>query len=161
MTQQFSSSPGKYDTDVYVDANIRETETIHGYILALPLPRKTLLKLCLIAEECFVNICSYAYEGRPASERKVRFSLAQTDRVFLRFEDNGIPYDPLSEVSGPVTKENAEFRIGGLGKFISFSFADDVRYEYREHKNILTLVIDVPECPDISADTENRKGETE
>ena len=118
--------------------DVRELEKIKAAILSLRLPRTLQLNLCLAAEECFVNICSYAFEGRDASGERILFNLSVSDRIRMRFEDGGIPYDPLEQVILPEDYD-MKTQIGGLGKLISFSIADDVRYEYRDGKNVLTL----------------------
>lgn len=128
------------ETDDLLDADVREMPKIRARILDLPLPRPTLLNLCLAAEEWFVNICSYAYEGAIDDVKKARFVLTLSDRVVMRFEDGGIPYNPLEDVPDTNEDYDPDLQIGGLGKFLSFSLADDVRYEYRDGKNILTLI---------------------
>ena len=53
-------------------------------------------------------------------------------------KNGGFPYDPLKQVILPEDYD-METQIGGLGKLISFTIADDVHYEYRDGKNNLTL----------------------
>lgn len=120
-------------------ADVREQEKIKAAILSLRLPRSLQLKLCLSAEECFVNVCSYAFEGRDASQERVGVRISVSDRVRIRFEDGGVPYDPLQQVACPEDYD-MQTQIGGLGKLISFTTADDVHYEHRDGKNVLTLI---------------------
>lgn len=120
------------------EVNVRELTRIKDAILSLPIPRRQQLELCLAAEEYFVNICSYAFpDGVPEGER-VRVSLSVSDRVILRFEDGGQPYDPLKDTAAP-DDYDLDAQIGGLGKFIARSNVDDVRYEYLDRKNVLTI----------------------
>ena len=128
----------KQTTALSLAVDIREMEKIKAAILSLRLSRSLQLNLCLSAEECFVNICSYAFEGRDSSNERILFNLSVSDRVRMRFEDSGIPYDPLEQVILPEDYD-METQIGGLGKLISFSIADDAHYEYRDGKNVLTL----------------------
>ena len=121
-----------------LNVDIREMTKIKEAILALPLARMLLLNLCLAAEECFVNICSYAFpDGVPEAE-KIHFTLSLSDRVTLRFSDCGQPYDPTEHIEAPEDYD-PDTQLGGLGKFLTVSVVDDVQYEYREQKNILTL----------------------
>lgn len=121
-----------------LDVDVREMTKIKEAILALPLARPLLLNLCLAAEECFVNICSYAFpDGVPEGE-KVHFTLSLSDRVTMRFSDGGQPYDPTEHVEAPENYD-PDTQLGGLGKFLTVSVIDDVQYEYRDQKNILTL----------------------
>lgn len=128
----------KQTTELSLAVDIREMEKIKAVILSLRLPHSLQLNLCLSAEECFVNICSYAFEGRDASNERILFNLSVSDRVRMRFEDGGIPYDPLEQVILPEDYD-METQIGGLGKLISFTTADDIHYEYQDGKNILML----------------------
>lgn len=124
--------------ELLLDIDMREIAKIKEAILALPLERASLLNLCLAAEECFVNICSYAFPGGVPDGEKVRFTLCLSDRVTLRFSDGGQPYDPTEYVEVPENYD-PDTQLGGLGKFLIVSVVDDVQYEYREQKNILTL----------------------
>ena len=55
------------------------------------------------------------------------------------FIDSGVPYDPLKKKDPDVTLSAAEREIGGLGIYMAKKSVDDISYEYREGKNILTL----------------------
>ena len=124
--------------ELLLDVDVHEMAKIKEAVLALPLERALLLNLCLAAEECFVNICSYAFpDGVPAGE-KVHFTLSLSDRVTLRFSDDGLPYDPTEQIDTPEDYD-PDIQLGGLGKFLTVSVVDDVQYEYRDQKNILTL----------------------
>ena len=88
----------------------------------------------LAAEEMFVNICSYAYD----TEGDVEVRLAGGDRVRLAFYDSGKRFDPTADLLD-IDEYDHDNSIGGLGRFLTFSIADEYRYEYRDGKNILTL----------------------
>ena len=70
----------------------------------------------------------------------VRVEAAEKPRsVVITFIDNGVPYNPL-EKEDPDTTLSAEAReIGGLGIFIVKKSMDEVSYEYKEGKNVLTI----------------------
>ena len=59
--------------------------------------------------------------------------------VTLRFRDRGIPYDPLARQDPDITTPAEERQIGGLGILMTKKLMDEVRYEYRDGQNILTL----------------------
>ncbi len=100
---------------------------------------KTRMQLDLVVEEIFVNIASYAYapgEGKAA----LRVELADDSRaVTLTFRDCGIPYNPLAREDPDVNSLAADRQIGGLGIFLTKQLMDELRYEYKDGKNILTL----------------------
>ena len=94
-------------------------------------------KICLVAEEIFVNICCYAYNGKEPGT--VRISTLLTGEEFiLSFADTGTPYNPLENVIDP-EEYNPDEQIGGLGKLMSFTIMDRQNYEYRNGYNVLTL----------------------
>ena len=127
--------PGKHlalAVDLEAFSRIRET------ILSCDLPRRTKFELCLAAEEIFVNICSYAFRDRDTAGEKILFTLTQSDGIRMRFCDRGIPYDPREKVIS-ADEYDPETQIGGLGKLIAFTVADQVDYEYADGQNILTL----------------------
>lgn len=118
--------------------DLQEFSKVRETILACDLPRRPKFELCLAAEEIFVNICSYAFKGRNTTEEKILFTLKQTDCITMRFCDRGIPYDPRENVIS-AGEYDPETQIGGLGKLIAFTVADQVDYEYTGGQNILTL----------------------
>ena len=84
----------------------------------------------------FVNICSYAYDT--VGEVEVRIA---TDKSMaeLTFIDGGKPFDPTVELPD-IDDYDYENTIGGLGRFLTFTMSDGYSYEYRDEKNILTII---------------------
>ena len=60
--------------------------------------------------------------------------------VIITFIDHGVPYDPLAREDPDVTLSAEERAVGGLGIFLVKKTMDDIRYEYRDGQNILTIV---------------------
>ena len=100
-------------------------------------PMNYLMKLQLVAEEIFVNITSYAYT-ETGGEVDVIFA-KDANLITLRFEDKGIPYNPLEKEDPDITLSAQERPIGGLGIFLVKQYVDDITYDYSDDKNILTL----------------------
>lgn len=98
---------------------------------------KDVLVLRLACEEIVVNVASYAYP--PDDEGWLDVLIQKTDRVVIRFEDGGIPFNPLEQKAPDTTLSWKKRRIGGLGVFLLRRKMDDVRYAYEDHKNILTI----------------------
>ena len=115
-------------------------------ILKLPVDEDMQKKLYLAAEEIFINICSYAYDAPEDVEMKI---LCEEDFAELTFTDHGRHFDPTDDVQ-KLEDYDYDHRIGGLGRFITFTIADDYRYRYEDGKNILWLkfVIDNKEKED-------------
>ena len=58
----------------------------------------------------------------------------------LTFIDSGVPYNPLEKDDPDTTLSAEDRKIGGLGIFLVKKSMDDMRYESKDGKNILTLV---------------------
>ena len=95
------------------------------------------MKLKLACEEIVVNVTSYAYpEG---SDGFLDVYIRKDDRIVIRFEDGGVPFNPLEHEDPDTTQPWDERPIGGLGIFLVRSMMDDVRYTYENQKNVLTI----------------------
>jgi len=99
--------------------------------------QKEILTLRLACEEIVMNVTSYAYPEE--SDGFLDVDIQKTDRITIRFEDGGVPFNPLVQKM-PDTKLSWEKRsIGGLGIFLLRYKMDDVRYAYEDNKNVLTI----------------------
>ena len=127
-----------------IEALIDNLDTVRQFVDAeleaadcLP---KIQMQIDLAVEEIFVNIANYAYdpETGPAT---VRVEVNPDHSVVsITFIDHGVPYDPLAK-EDPNVKLSADDRaVGGLGIFLVKKTMDDIRYEYVNGSNILTIV---------------------
>lgn len=106
---------------------------------------KIQMQIDLAVEEIFVNIAQYAYhpETGPATVRvEVK---PDGSAVMITFIDHGVPYDPLAKEDPDITLAGDERAIGGLGIFLVKKNMDDIRYEYVNGSNILTIVKGLPQ----------------
>ena len=102
-------------------------------------PMKAQMQIDIAAEEIFVNIAHYAY-APGTGQATVRVEIAGTPaEAAITFVDRGLPYDPLAKADPDVTLPAEDRPIGGLGIFMTKKIMDDVRYEYKDGQNILTL----------------------
>ncbi len=102
-------------------------------------PPDTKIQVDIAVEEIFVNISHYAYnpEVGPATIRAEVTEEPLT--VTLTFVDHGVPYDPLAKADPDITLSAEEREIGGLGIFMVKKSMDQVKYEYKDGQNILTI----------------------
>ena len=126
--------PAKVDalTDVISFAE----ETLEG----LGCSMKNQMAICVAIEEVFVNVANYAYQG---GEGNVGFAITfdQNTRVAtFVVADRGVEFDPLKKPDPDITLSAEEREIGGLGIFITKKTMDAVSYEYKDVKNILTMI---------------------
>ena len=103
-------------------------------------PPKTQLQIDVAVEEIFVNIAHYAYAPETGMATIRVETQAEPKRVMISFIDHGIPYDPLAKPDPDVTLSAEDRQIGGLGIFIVKKSMDNMRYEYQDGQNILTIM---------------------
>ena len=102
-------------------------------------PMLTQIAIDVAVEELFVNIASYAYD------KEIGVAVVQVEMlneplsVEITFIDNGKQYDPLANPDPDTTLAAKERKKGGLGIYVVKNSMDDMRYEYRDGKNILTI----------------------
>ena len=93
----------------------------------------------IAVEELFVNIASYAYDtGIGTAVVQVTVN-EEPLSVEITFIDNGKQYDPLAKEDPDTTLSVGQRKKGGLGIFMVKKSMDDVIYEYKDGKNILTI----------------------
>ncbi|MGN0389477.1 MAG: ATP-binding protein [Wujia sp.] len=105
-------------------------------------PMKVCMQFALCVEELFVNVASYAYEGK-TGDCTVSMKTQHTDTdgtAVFTIVDSGQPFDPLAKEDPDITLSADERQIGGLGIFMVKKSMDNVEYSYENKKNILTLV---------------------
>lgn len=97
------------------------------------------LHLELSVEEAYVNIANYAY-GSESGKVLIRCRVDENPlHVTVQFIDCGIPFNPLEKEDPDTSLEIEGKKIGGMGILLIKKYADQVDYEYRDKKNILTI----------------------
>ena len=103
-------------------------------------PLRTQMQITVAAEEIYVNSASYAY-APGTGEATVRLEITDDPAsVIITFIDSGVQFDPLKKADPDITLSAEERGIGGLGIYMTKKSMDEVRYEYTDGKNILTLM---------------------
>ncbi len=112
----------------FVDEQLKSVE----YVM------KARLQLELSIEEAYVNIAKYAYKEE--GEVVICCDLDEDPlRLTVQFIDCGIPYNPLKNKDPDISRDAEKKEIGGLGILLIKKNVDDLWYEYRDGKNILTI----------------------
>jgi anti-sigma regulatory factor (Ser/Thr protein kinase) len=119
-----------------------ELEALHAHLQRcgsrLRLPPKTLFEINLVLDELFTNIVSYGYPDD--NEDMVRISLSRRGGLLtLQIEDNGVPFNPLDFEAPELPCSLEECRIGGLGIHIIRKLTDEIHYQRKDAKNIVTI----------------------
>jgi len=81
------------------------------------------------------------YRPRPL-EIQCSIELADEGQSSVRIEDNGMAVNPLEQAPEPDLDADLDERdIGGMGVFLVLHSADEVNFERRDGRNILTIVL--------------------
>lgn len=100
---------------------------------------KIQMQIELAVEEIFVNIANYAYQPETGNAAVRVETDPERSVINITFTDSGKPYDPLAKEDPDVTLPIEKRRIGGLGIYLVKNKMDNVSYEYRDGRNVLTI----------------------
>ena len=96
------------------------------------------MQMNLAMEEAVVNVMNYAYPSGTQGDIMIDALMGNGKLQFV-ISDKGTPFDPTAEADADTTLSAEERPIGGLGIFLVRQLMDDINYEYKDDKNILTL----------------------
>ena len=134
--------------ELTIAATVENIETVTDFVNeqleALDCPMKAQMQIDIAIDELFGNIAHYAYNPE-IGQATVRVEVVEDPlSVVITFIDNGVPYDPLAKADPDTTLSAEERDIGGLGIYMVKKSMDDMRYEYRDGQNVLTIVKNLP-----------------
>ena len=115
------------------------TEFVNEQLEALDCPMKAQMQIDIAIDELFGNIAHYAYHPE-VGNATVRVEVTEEPlAVIVTFIDKGMPYDPLKAAEPDITLSAEERQIGGLGIYMVKKSMDEITYEYKDGKNILSI----------------------
>ena len=101
--------------------------------------RNARLQIGVAVEEVFVNIARYAgLRGKNYTTLRVEVS-GEPVGVTITFVDHGVPYDPLAAAGAEAAMSPDEVENEAMGILMAKQLMDDIAYQYRDGRNILTL----------------------
>lgn len=129
--------------ELTVEAIVEQIETVTEFVNAelekLDCPMKARIQLDIAIDEIVSNIAYYAYGERTGTVTVRIEALQKENGVQLMFLDSGVPYDPLTKQDPDISAEIEERKEGGLGIFLVRKTMDDMKYEYKDGQNCLTI----------------------
>lgn len=129
--------------EISLDAVIENIDVvidfIDEYLHSIGCPPKTEMQINLAVEEIVSNIANYSYPDKKGTYTVYINDDAPAGNVELVVSDEGIKYNPLEKSDPDITLSADERQIGGLGIFLVKKVMDEVFYEYKDNKNILTM----------------------
>ena len=99
----------------------------------------TILGINLALEEAVVNVVNYAYPEGTVGDIEMEVN-ADAKAITFILRDHGKPFDPTAAKEFDITLSAEERQIGGLGIHLIRNYMDEVKYDYCDGQNVLTLV---------------------
>lgn len=116
--------------------DIQQIPTLAEWVETIELPVELNMPINLALEEAVSNVMLYAYPGKSG---QVLVECDKSEKLVFTITDSGVPFDPTQQEDPDVTQSAEDRPIGGLGIFLVRQIMDDIRYERKDNKNILTL----------------------
>ncbi len=120
--------------DISLDELPRLTEFVESTLNEKGASIQTVIKMNIALDEIFSNIVKFSN----ATYAKITCGVEE-NMSFIRFEDNGVPYNPMDKEDADISLSAEERDIGGLGILMVKKSMDILDYSYENGKNILTL----------------------
>lgn len=96
------------------------------------------MSLNLAIEEAVTNVILYAYPNGTHGTVEITATKKDGSLEFI-ISDSGVPFDPTAAPEPDINASVQERPIGGLGIHLVRTIMDNVSYEYKNGRNILTL----------------------
>lgn len=90
-------------------------------------------------DELLANLLSHGMAGVDAGALTIEVEPDQ-ERLTVTLVDDGPPFDPFSERAPDTTLSVEDRPVGGLGIHLVRELMDEVSYERRDGRNVVTLV---------------------
>jgi serine/threonine-protein kinase RsbW len=132
----------KYSSHIIISAQLnmigKAVRFIVNNAVHFGFPQERIKDIELASEEAIVNIISYAYTDTEG-EIEIHCLGDETGQFIIKIIDSGTPFDvrelPLPEIPSDIT----DCKVGGLGIFLIKMVADNIDYEHKNNKNILSM----------------------
>lgn len=100
-------------------------------------PMKEILKLQIVTEEIFVNICDHAYENMDGDVTvHCRYYMGEAK---ITFSDDAAFFNPINKEDIEIDEDVGNWPIGGFGIHMVKNLVTYMDYKYFANKNIFTV----------------------
>lgn len=104
------------------------------------LTARQVYQINLVLDELLTNVMSYGYTDGQRHTIDIHLNLEPAARLTAVLSDDGRPFNPLEQAPHAVLEGELDERpIGGLGIHFVRTLMDEVHYQRRDGRNILTL----------------------
>ena len=132
---------GFADNEITIDATLENVSPAIDFVeenienLSFGIKDKHMIEVAV--DEIVSNVARYAY-GNEVGKATVQFA-SDDEGIRITVIDSGTPYNPLEKEDPDITLSAEERGIGGYGIFIVKKVMDNLSYEYKDGKNMLTM----------------------
>jgi serine/threonine-protein kinase RsbW len=113
-------------------------QAVLDFLLPHALGRHALFNVELILEETLTNVIRHAFTDD--AKHQINLSLqVEPGEIVMRFEDDGIAFNPLNARPTPLPTSIDEAAPGGHGLMLVRKHANSIAYERRDGRNCLTI----------------------
>ena len=134
---EYKGAQNEITIDCEVPEIAKTTEMTARAVARLNFNEKEKNLIEIAVDEIVSNIVYYAYEGKQGT---ANVKIDTDDKgIIITITDSGIEYNPLEKEDPDITLSAEERGIGGYGIYIVKKVMDEITYERKDGKNILTL----------------------
>lgn len=114
-------------------------EFITDSMRELGLTDRKLFDIQMAVDEACTNIIKYGYT---VDVGMIIISCCRSgEDVIVVIKDSSKPFDPMSIPPPDLDASLEERKIGGLGVYFMRTLVDEVKYEFKDGANVLTMVV--------------------
>ena len=113
-------------------------EKIDAFCEARGLPTQVAYAVNLSIDEILTNTISYGYDDDGEHRIDLTFRV-DSETLVVVIEDDGRPFDSSMERVPDVDASLEERALGGLGLFLVQQMMDEMAYDRRDDRNVITL----------------------
>jgi serine/threonine-protein kinase RsbW len=131
--------------ELEVEAKLENLSVISDFIVdsmrEFGLTERKIFDVQLAADEACSNIINYGYTDTEDVGVINIICSKRDNEVEIVISDAGKPFDPTSVPTPDLNASLEERDIGGLGIYFMKKLTDEIKYEFIDGKNVLTMVV--------------------
>ncbi len=112
---------------------------ISNSMIASGLDARKIFEVQLAVDEACTNIIKHGYTDEAGTIDII--CCTRNGELVVVIKDEGKPFDPTSVQPPDLNASLEERQMGGLGVHLIKTMMDEVRYEFIDGKNVLTMVV--------------------
>ena len=115
-------------------------QSVHAFLAGRVPSTRALYRLDLVLEESLMNRMWHAHPLGQSADTRVQVDLTP-DELRLRFEDDGVAFDPTTADLPAAPEHLADASPGGRGLLLTKKSAQAWAYERQGSTNVFTVVL--------------------